>query len=112
MGRFGGAACLVGGAILAAFGVAIVVLHPFAPELSVIGGLAAAVAGLVLIGFQVLRTRRDSRAGELFWTSVLDAILLLAAVLAVLPVVAFIRGFVDLFTQTHVHSVRDGVACS
>jgi 1,2-diacylglycerol 3-beta-glucosyltransferase len=112
MGRFGGAACLAGGGVLVAAGVAIAVLHPLAPGLSGPAGIAAIVAGLGLIGFQVWRTRGEGLRGELVWTSILDAILLLAVVLALLPAVAFIRGFVDLFTQSHVHDARDAVAYS
>jgi len=91
-------------------GVAIATLHPLAPGLSVPIGAGAAVLGIGLIGFQTWRTRAGAGGGELLWTSILDAVLLLALVLAVLPVVAFVRGFVDLFTQAHVHDARDAVA--
>jgi glycosyltransferase involved in cell wall biosynthesis len=93
-----------------AVGVAVAILQPLTPGLSVPAGLAMAVVGLGLIGFQVWRSRPDGGRGELIWTSVLDAVLLLALVMAVLPAVAFVRGFVDLFTQAHVHGARDAVA--
>src|SRR5579859_739959 len=109
MGRFGGAVCLAGGAVLMAVGVAIATLDPLAPGLNLPAGAAAAVAGLGLIAFQVWRTRPD-RGGELIWTSILDAVLLFALVLGLLPAVAFVRGFVELFTQAHVHDARDAVA--
>jgi len=95
-----------------AVGVAIATLDPLAPALNLLAGVAATVAGLGLIGFQLWRTRRDGRGGELIWTSVLDAVLLLALVLGLLPAVAFVRGFVELFTQSHVHDARDAVAYS
>src|SRR5579859_4515712 len=112
MGRFGGALGLAGGAVLMAVGVAIAALHPLAPGLSLPVGIAVAVAGLGLIGVEVWRTRRDDRGGQLIWTAVLDAVLLLALVLGLLPAVAFVRGFVELFTQTHVHDAKDAVAYS
>jgi glycosyltransferase involved in cell wall biosynthesis len=95
-----------------AVGVAIATLHPLAPGSTGVAAGAAVVAGLALIGLQVWRTRGEGLRGELLWTSILDAVLLLAVVLAVLPVVAFVRGFVDLFTQAHVHDTRDAIAYS
>src|SRR5579859_6890918 len=112
MGRFGGAVGLAGGAVLMAVGVAIATLDPLAPDLNLPAGILAAVAGLGLIVFQVWRTRRNDRGGELIWTSVLDAVLLIALVLGLLPAVAFVRGFIELFTQAHVHDTRDAVAYS
>ena len=98
------ALCLAGGGALAAVGAFAFLLsrQPAA--------LAAALAGAVLIAGVVWTLRRGPHGSDLLWTAVLDAFLLLGVVMAVLPVVAVVRGFVDLFTQTHVHSTRDAVA--
>ena len=88
---------------------AVLALRPFAAATAPIAA-AFAAGGFLLIGFQVWRARSEAPGVEPLWTSVLDAILLFAVVLALLPVVAFVRGFVELFTQAHVRSAHDGVA--
>jgi len=112
MGRVGGAACLAGGIVLMAAGVAIMALHPFAPALNGPAGILAVLLGLGLIGLLVWRARAGEAGAEMLWTAVLDAVLLLAFVMALLPAVAFVRGFVELFSQAHVHDNRDAVAYS
>ena len=89
---------------------AVLALRPFGAAGTVRAAAAFAAGGLLLIGFQAWRARSGGPGVETLWTSVLDAVLLLAFVLALLPAVAFVRGFVDLFGQAHVHSARDGVA--
>ena len=93
-----------------AAGVAIATLRPFGEASGVAPGLAVATGGLLLVGFEVWRTRDGGLAGEQFSTAVLDAVLLIAFVLALLPAIAFVRGLYELFTETHVHDARDAVA--
>ena len=112
MGRFGAVIGLAGGCVLAAIGVAIAAFRPFAPTLNDALALGAIAIGIVSVAVQVWRLRRGPYGAELLWTSVLDAFLVLAAVLAVLPVAALVRGFVELFVQAHVHTTRDAVAYS
>src|SRR5947207_5686198 len=110
MGRFGVAAGLAGGAVLVAFGAAVVLLHPLGMEVSRPVGIGLMAIGVVLVALQAWRLRRGPGGADLLWSSVLDAILLLATALAILPAVAVVRGFVELFAHTHVHDAREAVA--
>src|SRR5262245_27378196 len=110
MGRFGSALGLAGGAALAACGLMVIALAPLGPASSRPGGMALAVVGFAVVAAAVTWLRRDPDPGQAFWTGVLDAVLLLAAMTAVLPVLAITRGFVELVTQAHVHSPRDAIA--
>src|SRR5579872_6082935 len=98
------ALCLAGGGILAAGGMAGLVFlrQPL--------GAVAALAGLALIAGVVWTLRGFRHGSELLWSAVFDAVLVLGMAMAVLPVVAVVRGFVELFTSTHVHSARDAIA--
>ena len=110
MGRFGVASGLAGGAVLVAFGAAVVLLHPLGMEVSRPVGIGLMAIGVVLVALQAWRLRRGPGGADLLWSSVLDAILLLATALAILPAVAVVRGFVELFAHTHVHDAREAVA--
>jgi glycosyltransferase involved in cell wall biosynthesis len=112
MARFGAALGLAGGAVLMAAGAALAVLAPGNAAWSRPAGLGLFVLGVVLVAVQVWRLRGGRGSGGLLWSTVLDAVLLLATVMAVLPAVAVVRGFAELFTQTHVHDTREGVAYS
>ncbi|MBV8367566.1 MAG: glycosyltransferase, partial [Candidatus Eremiobacteraeota bacterium] len=98
------ALCLAGGGVLAAVGTfaAAILRQPL--------GLVAALVGVALVAGVVWTLRRGSHGADLLWSTVLDAVLVLGMAMAVLPVVAIVRGFVDLFTQAHLHSTRDAVA--
>ncbi len=101
---------LAGGGVLAAAGVLANLLDwgPGGSEPAL--AIALFVAGLALLVGLVWWLRRGPHGGGLLWSAVLDAALLIGGVLAVLPVVAVVRGFAELFTQAHVHSTRDAVA--
>src|SRR6266851_2692816 len=95
MGRFVSALGLAGGAALVACGLLVVALAPFGAAWSTPTGLAFAVVGFAIAAAT---------------TVILDGVLLIAALTAVLPVLAIIRGSVELFTQAHVHDTRDAIA--
>ncbi len=103
MGLAGGGVLTAAGALVYAFSAG-----PAAERLPLALGLAG--LGLVLIGAVVWTLQRGGRGNDLVWSAVLDAFLVIGLVLAVLPVVAVVRGFVELFSQAHVHSARDAVA--
>ncbi|HET7467487.1 MAG TPA: glycosyltransferase family 2 protein [Candidatus Dormibacteraeota bacterium] len=93
-----------------ACGLVVIDLAPFGPAWSRPAGLGLAVVGFALAASTVVRLRRGPEPEQVFWSALLDAVLLLAAVAAVLPVLAIVRGFVELITQAHVHSTRDAIA--
>ena len=110
MGRLGSALGLAGGAALVACGLLEVRLAPLGSSFSAPAGLAVAVLGFAALGWSVAWLRRDPSGPQAIWPAILDAVLLIAALAAVLPVLAIARGFIELFTQAHVHSARDAVA--
>src|SRR5229473_605905 len=110
MGRFGSALGLAGGAALVACGLLVVALAPLGPAWSTTAGLAFAVVGFAAAAGTVVILRRGPDSSQAFWTAILDGVLLIAALTAVLPVLAIIRGSVELFTQAHVHDTRDAIA--
>src|SRR6266699_2357089 len=110
MGRFGSATGLAGGAALVACGLSVFALAPFGGAWSTALGLASAVIGFALAASTVVVLRRGPDSSQAFWTAILDAVLLVAALTAVLPVLAIIRGTVELFAQAHVHDTRDSIA--
>src|SRR6266480_1980345 len=110
MGRFGSATGLAGGAALVACGLLVIALAPFGGAWSTPAGLAFAVIGFALAATTVVGLRRGPDSSQAFWTAILDAVLLIAALTAVLPVLAIIRGSVELFAHAHVHDTRDAIA--
>ncbi|TME97691.1 MAG: glycosyltransferase [Chloroflexi bacterium] len=110
MGRFGPALGLAGGAALVACGLLVIALAPLGAAWSAPAGLALAVTGFAVTGATVVGLRRGPDSSQAFWTAILDAVLLIAALTAVLPVLAIIRGSVELFAQAHVHDTRDAIA--
>jgi len=110
MGRFGSALGLAGGAALVACGLLVIALAPLGAAWSAPAGLALAVTGFAVIAATVVGLRRGPDSSQAFWTAILDAVLLIAALTAVLPVLAIIRGSVELFAQAHVHDTRDAIA--
>jgi len=110
MGRFVSALGLAGGAALVACGLLVVALAPFGAAWSTPAGLAVAIVGFAVVAATVVVIRRGPDSSQAFWMAILDAVLLIAAVTAVLPVLAIIRGSVELFTQAHVHDTRDAIA--
>src|SRR6266705_3637709 len=110
MGRFGSALGLAGGAALVACGLLVIALAPLGAAWSAPAGLAFAVIGFAVTAATVVGLRRGPDSSQAFWTAILDAVLLIAALTAVLPVLAIIRGSVELFAQAHVHDTRDAIA--
>jgi 1,2-diacylglycerol 3-beta-glucosyltransferase len=101
---------LGGGSLLIAAGVAVLVLQLFAalPRYGV--AVVAIVAGLILIFIEVLRLRSRPDRSQMLWTALLDAILVAAVALAIAPLIAIVRGFADLVTQSKIQSGGDWVA--
>src|SRR5438876_3970938 len=110
MGRFGSALGLAGGAALVACALLVIALAPLGAAWSAPAGLALAVTGFAVTAATVVGLRRGPDSSQAFWTAILDAVLLIAALTAVLPVLAIIRGSVELFAQAHVHDTRDAIA--
>ncbi|HZK72524.1 MAG TPA: glycosyltransferase family 2 protein, partial [Clostridia bacterium] len=98
------------GSLLVAGGVAVLVMGPFPPVTRYGVAIMAMLAGLILIGTEVLRLRKRKDRGQLLWTALLDAILVVAIVLAIVPIAALVRGFVDLVAQSKIQSGGDWVA--
>src|SRR5437660_11397648 len=110
MGRFGSATGLAGGAALVACGLLVIAMAPFGGVWSTPAGLLSAVIGFALATTAVVGLRRGPDSSQAFWTAILDAVLLIAALTAVLPVLAIVRGSVELFTRAHVHDTRAAIA--
>ena len=110
MGRFVSALGLAGGSALVACGLSVIALAPLGAAWSTPAGVAFAVIGFAAAAATVIGLRRGPDSSQAFWTAILDAVLLIAALTAVLPVLAIIRGSVELFAQAHVRDTRDAVA--
>ncbi len=91
-------------------GLLVIALAPLGAAWSTPAGTALAVIGFAAVAATVVVVRRGPDSGQAFWTAVLDAVLLIAALTAVLPVLAIIRGFVELFAHAHVHNTQDAIA--
>ena len=98
---------LVGGFLLLTIGLGILALGFFEPLTRYAMATVLVLAGLILIGSQViwLITRPDR--GQLLWTALLDGILVLGVALAIAPLAALVRGFADLFLQSKIQSGAD-----
>src|SRR2546430_14835634 len=72
--------------------------------------MASAVIGSARAAMTVMALRRGPGSSQAFRTAILDAVLLVAALTAVLPVLAIIRGSVELFAHANVHDTRDAIA--
>jgi cellulose synthase/poly-beta-1,6-N-acetylglucosamine synthase-like glycosyltransferase len=97
------------GFVLVAAGVAVLVLGLFAPLTRYGLGITSVFAGLVLIGFELVRLRTRPDRGLLLWTALLDAILAAAVILAITPIVGLVRGFIDLVVQSKIRSGADWI---
>jgi cellulose synthase/poly-beta-1,6-N-acetylglucosamine synthase-like glycosyltransferase len=97
------------GFVLVAAGLAVMVLGLFSPVARYGVGAMAIVAGLALVGVEVIRLRARQDRGLLLWTALLDAILVAAIVLAITPIVGLVRGFVDLVVQSKIRSGADWI---
>jgi len=98
---------LGGSFVLLAAAVAVIVLDLFDTLTRYGVATLLAVAGLILLASQVLWLRKREDRGQLLWTALLDGILVAAVVLAMTPLVAIIRGFVDLIAQSKTQSGAD-----
>ena len=101
---------LGGGSLLIAAGVALLVLQLFSTSLRVGVACLAIVAGLVLIGIEVHHLWARMDRGQILWTALLDAILMVAVVLAIAPIAAIVRGFFELVSESQVRSGADWLA--
>src|SRR6202521_897724 len=79
---------LGGGCVLVAAGVAVLVLGLFDVLLRYGIALAAIAAVVILVGIELVRVRSRPDRGQLLWTALLDAILVVAVVLAIAPIAA------------------------
>ena len=93
-----------------ACGLSVIALAPLGAAWSTPAGAAFAVIGFAAAAATVIGLRRGPDSSQAFWTAILDGVLLMAALTAVLPVLAIIRGSVELFAQAHVRDTRDAVA--
>ena len=98
---------LVGAFVLLAAAVAVVVLDFFDPLTRYGAATLLFLAGFVLLASQVIWLRRREDRGQLLWTALLDGILVAAVVVAITPIIALIRGFVDLVEQSKIQSGAD-----
>ena len=97
------------GFVLVAAGVVVMVLGLFSPVTRYGLGVTSIVAGLALIGVEVIRLRARQDRGLLLWTALLDSILVVAIVLAIAPIAGLVRGFVDLVVQSKIRSGADWI---
>jgi len=98
----------LGGAfVLLAAAVAVIVLDFFEPLARYGVATVLGLAGLILLGSQVLWLRQRPDRGLLLWTALLDGILVAAVVLAITPIIALVRGFADVVAQSKIQSGAD-----
>ncbi|MEP6753682.1 MAG: glycosyltransferase [Candidatus Dormiibacterota bacterium] len=98
---------LGGSFVLLAAAVGVMVLDLFEPLTRYGLATVLALAGLILLGSQVLWLRQRPDRGLLLWTALLDGILVAAVILAITPIIALIRGFADLVVQSKIQSGAD-----
>jgi cellulose synthase/poly-beta-1,6-N-acetylglucosamine synthase-like glycosyltransferase len=98
------------GSLLVTAGIAIIALELFSGTTRYGVAIVALVAGLAFIGVEIVRLRTRADRGLLLWTALLDAILVAAIVLAITPILAILRGFIDLVGQSKVRSGGDWLA--
>jgi cellulose synthase/poly-beta-1,6-N-acetylglucosamine synthase-like glycosyltransferase len=99
-----------GGLMLVAGGVAVAVLGIFPPLTRYALTITLILAGVILLGTSLVWLRSRPDRGQLLWTALLDAILAGAVVLAIAPIAALIKGFVELITQSKNQSGGDWIA--
>ncbi|HEV2036399.1 MAG TPA: glycosyltransferase [Candidatus Dormibacteraeota bacterium] len=104
------ALALGGCSLLVAAGVAVLVLELFPIYARYGVALGSMLAGLVVIGFEIHRLRSRPDRGQLLWTALLDAMLAIAIVLAITPIVALAHGLFELFLQSKIQSGGDWIA--
>ena len=97
------------GFVLVAAGVVVMVLGLVGPGTRYGLGVTSIVAGLALIGVEVIRLRTRQDRGLVLWTALLDTILVAAVVLAITPIAGLSRGFVDLVVQSKIRSGADWI---
>src|ERR1700694_1104733 len=98
------------GCLLVAAGVAVIVLDLF-PLVTRYGvAIILILAGLILIGNEILRLQKRPDRGQLLWAALLDVILVAAILLAIAPFAALGRGFADLVAQSKIQSGGDWIA--
>jgi cellulose synthase/poly-beta-1,6-N-acetylglucosamine synthase-like glycosyltransferase len=101
---------LVGGFVLLAVGLGIY-FSGFFDALTRTGiAIVLMLAGLILMASQVMWLRKRPDRGQLLWTALLDGILVVAVILAIAPLAALVRGFVDLLVQSKIQSGADWLA--
>src|SRR5580765_3698307 len=98
---------LGGSLALIAAALGIVVLGFFDPLTRYGVATLLLLAGLVLLATQIVWLRRRPDRVMLLWTALLDAILVVAVVLAITPLIALVHGFAELVGQSKVQSGAD-----
>src|SRR5487761_962196 len=103
-----GASMGLGGSfVLLAAAVVVIVLNRFEPLARYGVATVLALAGLIVLGSQVVWLRKREDRGQLLWTALLDGILVVAVVVAIGPLIALVSGFVDLVAQSKTVSGAD-----
>ena len=85
------------------------VLGLFAPLTRYGLGITSILAGLLLVGIELVMLRKRPDRGLLLWTALLDAILAASVILAITPIVGLVRGFIDLVAQSKIRSGADWI---
>jgi hypothetical protein len=101
---------LVGGFLLLAAGLSIVVFGFFETLTRYGMALVLLLAGVILLGAQALWLRKRQDRSLALWTALLDGILVVAVILAITPIIALVRGFADLVGQSKIQSGADWLA--
>jgi 1,2-diacylglycerol 3-beta-glucosyltransferase len=98
------------GSVLVVVGVAVLLLALFPPMARYAIAVVSIFAGLALILWEIVRLQKHEDRSQLLWTAVLDGILAAAIVLAITPIIAIVRGFVELIEQSKIQSGGDWIA--
>jgi 1,2-diacylglycerol 3-beta-glucosyltransferase len=72
--------------------------------------LVAFGMALTIVGVEIFRLRSRPDRSQLLWVALLDAILVVAVVLAIAPTVAIGHGFIELVAQSKIRSGGDWLA--
>jgi 1,2-diacylglycerol 3-beta-glucosyltransferase len=98
------------GSVLVVVGAAVLLLALFPPMARYAIAVVSILAGLAFILWEIVRLQKREDRSQLLWTALLDGILAAAIVLAITPIIAIVRGFVELVGQSKIQSGGDWIA--